>query len=372
MLQLLKILIATGIYPPDIGGPATYSRLLFEELPKVGFSVEVLSFGSVRHLPKIFRHFVYFLKILKIGRRADIIFAQDPVSVGLPAALAAGILGKKFILKVVGDYAWEQGCQRFGVKDLLDDFMGKRYGLAVEFLRAIQMFTARTARLIITPSQYLKNIINRWGIDASKIKVIYNAFAAAESQVSRAEARGRLNLKDLIFISSGRLVPWKGFDFLMDLWPRILKKEAAAKLLIIGDGPDRAKLVAKISDLKLEESVFLLGKMSFERLALYLAAADVFILNTAYEGFAHALLEALAAGLPVITTRVGGNLEIIEDGQNGLLVERNNATQWQAAVERIAVDAGLRQRLVMAGRETLKKFTKEKSIKEVVEILKKL
>ena len=104
----LKILICTGIYPPDIGGPATYSKLLFEELPKMGIETRVLSFGEVRHLPKILRHFVYFIKVLKMGRRADIIYAQDPVSVGLPAMLAAKILRKKFILKVVGDYAWEQ------------------------------------------------------------------------------------------------------------------------------------------------------------------------------------------------------------------------------------------------------------------------
>ncbi|NOY35824.1 MAG: glycosyltransferase family 4 protein, partial [bacterium] len=108
----MRILICTGIYPPDIGGPATYSKLLFDELSKRGVEVEVLSFGDVRRLPKIIRHLVYFLKTLKRARGADIVFAQDPVSVGLPAAIAAKILQKRFILKVVGDYAWEQYNQR--------------------------------------------------------------------------------------------------------------------------------------------------------------------------------------------------------------------------------------------------------------------
>ena len=66
------------------------------------------------------------------GRNADIIFAQDPVSVGFPAACAAKILRKKFLLKIVGDYAWEQGMQRFGISDLIDEFQRKKYGFAVE------------------------------------------------------------------------------------------------------------------------------------------------------------------------------------------------------------------------------------------------
>ena len=60
-----KILIATGIFPPDIGGPATYSKLLLDELSNRGLAVKVVSFGAVRHLPKIIRHFVYFFKILR-------------------------------------------------------------------------------------------------------------------------------------------------------------------------------------------------------------------------------------------------------------------------------------------------------------------
>ena len=118
----MKILITTGIYPPDIGGPATYSKILIDELPKHNINALVLGFGEVRRLPKIIRHFLYFLKILKKGWKADIIFAQDPVSVGLPAALAAKILGKKFVLKIVGDYAWEQ----FQIKNEKRKSGGKR------------------------------------------------------------------------------------------------------------------------------------------------------------------------------------------------------------------------------------------------------
>ena len=110
--QNKSVLVTTGIFPPDIGGPATYSKLLLDELPKHGLDISVLSFGEVRHLPKIIRHISYFFKVLRRGKGVDIIYAQDPVSVGLPSVVASKILRKKFLLKVVGDYAWEQYMQK--------------------------------------------------------------------------------------------------------------------------------------------------------------------------------------------------------------------------------------------------------------------
>ena len=99
----MRVLIATGIYPPDVGGPASYSALLEKEFPKRGVQVKVLSFGWFLAYPKVLRHFLYFLKVIKLGRDCDIIYAQDPVSVGLPAILASKFLGKKFTTPVRGE-----------------------------------------------------------------------------------------------------------------------------------------------------------------------------------------------------------------------------------------------------------------------------
>src|SRR5690348_850641 len=115
----MKVLIATGIYPPEIGGPATYAALLNTELPKRGIETDVLPFREVRQYPKLLRHIIYLLKILKRARSADLIFSQDPVSTGLPAVFAGKILGKKVVLRIAGDYTWEQSAQRFGVSDTI-------------------------------------------------------------------------------------------------------------------------------------------------------------------------------------------------------------------------------------------------------------
>ncbi len=108
----MRLLIATPLYPPDVGGPATYAKILEETLPSRGIAVTVVSFGSVRHLPSGVRHLRYFLNVLSVARKADIVLALDPVSVGLPALLAVRLLRKRFAVKVVGDFAWEQYMQR--------------------------------------------------------------------------------------------------------------------------------------------------------------------------------------------------------------------------------------------------------------------
>ena len=109
-----KILIATGLYPPDIGGPATYVCMLEKELPAHGIECVTVPFTHVRHLPKIVRHVVYFWKLVKEARAMDAVYAQDPVSVGVPALLVSFIFRKPFLIRLGGDYAWEQGQQRFG------------------------------------------------------------------------------------------------------------------------------------------------------------------------------------------------------------------------------------------------------------------
>src|SRR3989344_7548998 len=103
-----KILIATGIFPPDIGGPATYGAVMADALKKHGFEVKVLVFSRTnKKLPKGIRHLVYFLKLLFLAKKYDVIFALNLVSAGFPALLAAKIFKKKFIARIAGDYAWE-------------------------------------------------------------------------------------------------------------------------------------------------------------------------------------------------------------------------------------------------------------------------
>src|SRR3989344_3997850 len=156
----MKLVIATPLYPPEIGGPATYAKLLFEGLPKKGIEVDLVKFSDVRHLPKIIRHYIYYRHVLKAIRNADVVLALDPVSVGLPAMWAARRAGKPFVVKIVGDYAWEQGRQRFGITQNRDEFVKTaRVPFPVRVLRRIQPRVAAAATRVIVPSEYLQDIV---------------------------------------------------------------------------------------------------------------------------------------------------------------------------------------------------------------------
>jgi len=300
------LLICTGLFPPDVGGPATYSKLLLDELPKRGVKVKVLSFGEVRHLPKLVRHLSYAWRVFKLIPKANAVYAQDPVSVGLPVMIACALRRRPYFIKIVGDYAWEQGSQRFGVKDLLDEFsVQNNYRWPVRLLKKIELTVARRARKIIMPSEYLKKIISNWGVNTEKITVIYNSFdEPMEVLLEKEVLRRELGLAGQVMVSVGRLVPWKGFPMLIDLLGGELGRQYPnLKLYIIGGGPERKLLNQMVTEKGLNDRVFLTGNKLRNDVLRYLKAADIFVLNTSYEGLSHQLLEVMWCGTPIVTTR---------------------------------------------------------------------
>ncbi|MEK7561108.1 MAG: glycosyltransferase family 4 protein [Patescibacteria group bacterium] len=373
--QRIRLLIATPLYPPDIGGPATYTKILEEELPGDGVTVAVAKFDAVRWLPKIIRHIAYFFLVLWKGRRADIIFAQDPVSVGLPAYLAAKILGKIFLLKVVGDYAWEQwqisrkgqSMRRF---INVEEFQKGQYDRITKLRRDIEHWIARRAKMVIVPSQYLKGMVLEWGTPEEKIKVIHNAFDLPEGLPPKEDARVRLDLSGHVVVSVGRLVPWKGFDVLISSIPDLIARFSDLRLVIIGSGPEEARLRALASSLGINDSVEFKGQIAHAETLMYLRAADVFVLNTGYEGLPHTILEAIAVGVPIATTPVGGNKEIITHNIHGLLFGYNDPAGLTEAIGRLLSDRALGARLANSAAELLERFSRKRMIEETAEFLR--
>lgn len=356
----MKILVTTGIYPPDIGGPATYSELLFKELPKRGIGVDVQTFGSVRHMPKIIRHIAFFVRVLWHGRASDMIFAQDTVSVGLPSLLASLLLGKQFIVRIPGDYAWEQSVQRFGVTDTIDDFQKKRYGTKTESLRRIQAFVVSQADQAIAPSKYFADLVRGWVGDETKVLHIYNG---VDLDSLGAVAGG--SFKPNTMISAGRLVPWKGFDMLI----RAMAKLPGWHLSIAGDGPEMPHLQALISKRGLESRVTMLGRIDKPKLCKLISESEIFALNTSFESFSFQIVEAMAIGTPVIATRVGNIAEVIDDGRSGLLIRPDDEDGFIAAATRISSDRRLREGLAREGKEKAAGFSIDSTIGRLMAVL---
>ncbi|MCK5320498.1 glycosyltransferase family 4 protein, partial [Candidatus Parcubacteria bacterium] len=232
------------------------------------------------------------------------------------------------------------------------------------------------AAKIIVPSNYLKSIVLQWGITEEKINVIYNSVRKAEVMEEKEILRKELNVSGDVIISVGRLVPWKGFDVLIDIMPELLKINKNFKLYIIGEGPELNNYQLQITNYtrqastsKLQDNVKLLGSLDQKKLWQYIKASDFFVLNTGYEGLPHIVIEAMYLELPVIITDVGGNVEVVKPGENGLLVEYNNREQIKNAILEIWKNKEARQEMVENGRKDLEKFSVKNMIDSLVKIL---
>jgi glycosyltransferase involved in cell wall biosynthesis len=354
--------VATGLYPPESGGPATYTRLLEEKLPGRGIEVHALPFRVVRHLPPGIRHIVYFGKCFLGARQVDVIYAQDTVSVGFPAACAAWIARKPFIVRVPGDYAWEQGIQRFDVVESLDDFQPRSYGIRVGLLRAAQRFTLRRAARVITPSEYLKRIVIGWGIPEAHVEVIYNGVDISETPILPTERP-----RGFFIVTAARLVPWKGIDELIDL----ITMEKTWSLAIVGDGPERRALERRAQH-GAEGRVRFLGRLSHAETLGWIEKADAFVLNSSYEGLSHTIIEAMWLGRPIVATNVGGNPETLRDGVDGVLVPPYDTDALRAALIHLADNTSFAQSLGRSARIHAEQFSIEKTLDALCLLLQTL
>lgn len=359
----LRILIATGIFPSDIGGPATYSVLLRDELLRRGHRVSVVTYGPAgisRRIPKGLRHAAYFALCLRHALGYDLIYAQDPVSAGLPAMLAAALARRRFAIRVAGDYAWEQSRQRFGVEDSIDDFQHRRYGWRTELLRAIERAVVNRADIVVAPSEYFRNLVSRWVREPRKVHRVYNGIVL-DAFSCRGEERRELST----LLTVGRFVPWKGFTELLEVLPRL----PGWRLVIVGDGPERKSLELRVKSLKLEDRVVLTGRLDLVTLSRWLCRATVFVLNTSFESFSFDTVQAMAAGVPVVVTDIGNLREIVTDGEEGVLVKPNDMEGIARAVRSISQGPVLRGRLVANARRKAGEFSLERTTEELLHLL---
>lgn len=156
-----------------------------------------------------------------------------------------------------------------------------------------------------------------------------------------------------VAVYTGRLQAGKGLETLIEAWSRVAAKRPDARLWIVGDGPERAALWRQIDDAGLDGRVVLAG--SFDTVDDFLAAADLFILPSLEEGMSRALLEAMAAGLPVVATDIAGNRTLVENDVQGLLVPVHDAEALAQAIDRVWNDSALANRLGAAARERVQK-----------------
>jgi glycosyltransferase involved in cell wall biosynthesis len=371
----MRILIVTGIFPPDIGGPATYVPHMAAALTRLGHRVivvtlsdrldhadETYGFRVVRLPRRVFKPWRWMRTIfvlVRTGRRMDLLLVNG---LAMEAALAATILGRPTVLKVVGDLAWERATASGWVKDDFETFQGKRYGLKIRYLKGLRAWWTRRAQRVIVPSQYLATWVRSWGVSMERIVVIYNA-VEKPSDIHPAHVMLGTPLR---LVTVGRLVPWKQLEGLL----RAVGRLENVGLVMVGDGPERDRLKALAWRLGISHRVHFAGQKSRGETLALMAACHVFVLNSTYEGLPHVVLEAMSLGLPVVATAVGGTPEVVGDGENGFLVAPLDEDGLSKALLRVISDARERSRLGEGARRAASRFGAERMIEETEALLK--
>jgi glycosyltransferase involved in cell wall biosynthesis len=386
----MRIVIAAGIFPPDIGGPATYAEAFADYCHAHDIKVTVICFADhtgvdssrgyavhqvSRARSKFLSYFQYLFVLVRLARSADLIYAQGPVAGGIQALLASIFTRRSYLVKVTGDYAWEQGMGTNAMDVSVDRFQraGASLPFRVRVLRSLQRLVATRARRVIVPSQYLRNMVRGWGVTRPRVTVIYNAVVEHSTpEMSVHEAKKLLGVSGCVAITIGRLVPWKGFETLIKLWPDIVQKVPDAHLYIIGSGPDHEKLSELINAKKLTHAVSLIGKKSQTELAVWYRASDLFVLNSGYEGLSHTIIEAMSYQVPCAVSDSGGNPELIQHEKSGLLFGYNQKYQIIEALTSLMLHPAKGQRYVEAASQWIQDNTHERMLDTTLELMQGL
>ena len=223
----MKILICTGIFPPDIGGPAQYAKNLREEFIREKHQVKVMSYKFEKKLPSGLRHCFYFLKIIPLVLRTNLIIALDTFSVGLPVVCAAKIFGKKIIVRVGGDFLWETYVEKTGHKITLKDFYCQKPQLPLKhkFIAFLEKFTLRNASVLAFNTLWQKELFQDvYGLNASKTFAIENYYGGKNEDHEPKEKN---------FLFGGRRIKFKNLEILQKIFEEFKREGREINLEII-------------------------------------------------------------------------------------------------------------------------------------------
>jgi glycosyltransferase involved in cell wall biosynthesis len=343
----MRILLVTGIFPPDHGGPASYVPMIASELKARSHKIVAIvtlsdrldgngyDFPIIRLRRAMWRPFRVLKTIWTIishARRADVTYLNGLTLEGI---IATRVLSRRrVVVKVVGDLIWEKARNARATNLDVDEFQRAKLPTRWRILHRLQGLYMGLAETVIVPSAYLGAIVRGWGVDPAKIRIIHNAVPLPPAGPISARY-------DLITVA--RLVPWKGIADLIEV-----AAENRWSLRVVGDGPLMPELSRQAANSN--ANVSFAGHVPPDRICEELRSAHLFVLNSSYEGLPHIVLEAKAAGVPVIATAAGGTGEIMHHDVDGWVVPVGRREPLTHAIRHLLSDVAVRDRLAEQGR----------------------
>ena len=372
----MRVLIVSGIWSPDVGGPASHAPELAAYLRRRGHEVGVVTTADrepaaeayrvdwvSRRIPVGIRHLAVAEKIRSRARSADVVYATSMVGRAAPGAVLAR---RPLVVRIAGDVAYERALRRGYFRGDLEAFQRWDGGVRVATLRRERDAALRCARRILCPSAYLGRFVVGWGIPEAKVVVIPNPAPQVVPTPPREQLRARLGMSGRTLAFAGRLTTAKALDVAL----KALAAVPDITLLIGGDGPEESSLRKTADELGLTGRVRFLGPLARDEVLELFLAADAMLLPSAWENFPHTVVESLAVGTPVIATRVGGVPEVVCDRVNGLLVAPRDPEAMAAAIARLFDEPGLRDRLAAAAAPSVRELERDTTLARIESLLR--
>jgi len=372
----VKVLVVSGIWPPDPGGPASHASALADFLHERGHAVEVVTTADAQPAPRPYpvrwvertsstRHGRCTLLVRRAALGADVVYATSMVR---RAAVGARLTGRPLVVKLVSDEVFERMQREGRYAGSLEAFQGVHGGARLRFLRATRDRALRGARRVLSPSEFLRGLAVGWGVDPGRIDVVPNAVPPIPELPPRDELRAELALAGNVLAFAGRLGIQKSLHVALEAVAAV----PDVTLAIAGDGPEREPLERRAAQLGLDGRARFLGRLPRDGVLRLYRAADAALLSSSWENFPHSVVEALAVGTPVIATAVGGVPEVVRDGENGLLAPAGDAGALAAAVVRFFGDRELRERLAAASPGSVAGYSEEAVFTRVAGVLERV
>ena len=321
----MRILVTVGIFPPDIGGPATFVPKIAKYFQdELNYEIEILTLSdnknsninddfSVkridRNLPIIYRWLKTIFTIYKLGKNKDLIFVNG---LGTEATIANIFLKKKIIRKIVGDPVWERTYSKAKISESFDEFQVKNYGFSISLQKKVRSFSIKKSDIVVTPSKHLKNFILNLGFK-NKIEIINNGVFIPEENTN-------IFTNDQINITIvSRLVSHKNIKKIIRAISDL--NDPLIYLNIIGDGPELNQLQKISLESNNKDNIIFHGKLNRDEIDHIFLNSDIYIQASNYEGLPHSLLEAMSYGIPVLCTPVGECKEILGNEDRGYILD---------------------------------------------------
>ncbi|HZT53830.1 MAG TPA: glycosyltransferase family 4 protein [Gaiellaceae bacterium] len=373
----MRVLIVSGIWPPDVGGPASHAPDVAAFLRSRGHEVAVVTTASAppapqpysvhwisRRLPKGAIHLRTAGEVARRARAADVVYTTGMFGRSAAGATAAR---RPYVVKLTADPAFERARRRRMVEGNVDQFQHLGGTLAIRLLRVARDAELRRAAHVFTPSAYLRELAVSWGVAAEHVSVLPNPPPPLPELPDREALRRSFAMVGPTLAFAGRLTAQKSLGVALEA----VAANPDVSLLIAGDGDERGPLERRVAELSLRDRVRFLGPQPREQVVALFRAADASILSSSWENFPHTVVEALAVGTPVIATTIGGVAEVVRDGENGLLVAAGDARALAGAIRRYFGDERLRERLRAAAAPSVAEYAPERVLGRLEEVLER-